>query len=568
MTSSAKSFYSKYRPLLALGSAALLAELAYAILNLSALPMYMKFVVHAEEFWGLIFSTFLLTETASRPALGALGDRIGRKPLMLAGPAITAVTAYLTILLHGSFLIPGLILLRAIDGLGSGALWMNAFAAIGDLSEEGNRSTGMSLLNMTYMGGMALGFLMGGAVNEYFHSYLASFYLVSLLLALSVLVMLIFLPSKLGRQHAEMVHGEPLELPMETPTSFKLSNLVRSFREMPDMIVMAGITFLGMGMLTPIVKLYAVEHLGLTEKQFGVLVAPIAAAMGIFAVPMGRIGDKYGKCSAVCWGLFASAIAMWALALFRSITVAGIAGIAIGIGFITAFPAWNALIVSLTTPDRRGEVLGSVGLAQGAAAIVGASLGSFIYASDVLSFPRLGVVNYNVPFWFSAILLSAGAVMAFTWMRSRHCHRDPGGGVSVGKMRAVVGLAILGFLALVGWIGYRYTQPVPPDRVAWQWVQQLFRGRPDKAVRFAITDGGCDGAALSRGLARKYSNWRKRHEARYTVRFAEVTDTGADVPVTFILKGGVKHEEHVLLRRLPSREWRVCGVREEPAQED
>jgi hypothetical protein len=257
---------------------------------------------------------------------------------------------------------------------------------------------------------------------------------------------------------------------------------------------------------------------------------------------------------------------MWVLALFRSITLAGIAGIVIGIGFITAFPAWNALIVSLTTPERRGEVLGSVGLAQGMAAIVGASLGSLIYASDILSFPRLGVVNYNVPFWLSAILLTVGAVMAFTWMRSRHCHMDPGGGVTVKQMRTVVALAIVGFLALVGWIGYRYTQPVPPDRVAWQWVQQLFRGKPEKAVKFTISEasGGWDGAAASKHYSERFFEWKKKREGRYTVRFARVSDSRADVPVSFVLKGGVSRVEHVLLRRQPSGEWKVCGVFSEP----
>lgn len=557
-----KKFFRNYRPLLGLGTAALLAELAYAILNLSALPMYMKFVVHAEQYWGMVFSTFLLTEAVSRPGLGALGDRIGRKPLMVAGPAVTAVTSYLTIVLHGPFMIPGLILLRAVDGLGSGALWMNAFAAIGDLSKEDNRSTGMSLLNVTYMGGMALGFLLGGMVNEHFHSYLASFYLVSALLGLSVVVMLFSIPARLGGRGVELIHGEPLELPIETPATFKLSNLVRSFRELPDMVVMASVTFLGMGMLTPIVKLYAVEHLGLTETEFGKLVAPIAAAMGIFAVPMGRVGDRYGKCFAVCWGLLASAAAMWALALFRSTTIAGIAGIVIGIGFITAFPAWNALVVSLTSAERRGEVLGSVGLAQGMAAIVGASLGSLIYASDVLSFPRLGVVNYNVPFWFSAILLSAGVVMSFTWMRSRHCSREPGG-VSAAQARGVVVLAAVGLAALAVWIGYRYTQPVPPDRVAWAWVQQLFRGKPEKALKFVAPrdDAKWDGGRATRRYAGIYHRWKKTLEARYTVGFARTSGRGlAEVPVRFVLKGGIVRTERIRLRKMEDGEWKVCGV--------
>ena len=37
---------------MSLGSAALLAELAYAILNLSALPVYIKFVLHEEQYPG------------------------------------------------------------------------------------------------------------------------------------------------------------------------------------------------------------------------------------------------------------------------------------------------------------------------------------------------------------------------------------------------------------------------------------------------------------------------------------------------------------------------------------
>jgi len=561
-----RGFLHKYRLLLLLGSAALLAELAYAILNLSALPMYLKFSLHEEAALGLIISTFLLTEAISRPAFGALGDRIGRKPLLIAGPAITAVTAYLTIKLHGPFTILGLVALRAIDGLGSGALWPAAFATIGDIVEEKNRGAALSMLNVTYMSGLALGFLMGGAANELFGTLTASFYLVSILLAMAVLVLLIFFPSSAGKpRHAHpALHGEGYELPvMEEPTSFKLRDLTRSFRAVPEMVVLACVTFLGMGMLTPIVKLYAVEHLGLTETQFGLLIAPIAAAMGISAVPLGRLGDKYGKCLAVCWGLFASAAAMWVLALFRSIFLAAAAGVFIGLGFTVAFPAWNALVLSVTSADRRGEVLGAIGMAQGLAAIVGASLGAFIYSSDLLSFPRLGIVNYNVPFWFSAILLTIGTVITFTWVRNAHCHRDPGAGVTDRQQWAVVAAAVLGLVCLVVWISYRYTRPVAPDRVAWGWVQQLVRGKPEEALEFVVRQGpdNWDGIKATREAAKKFHLWKTEREARYTVYFARlVAKDRADVRVVFTLAGKEVRTEHVILCRLRSGEWKVCGL--------
>lgn len=558
-----KNFLRNNRYLLAIGAAALFAELAYAVLNLSVLPMYVKYVLHQEEKLGLILSTFLLTEAVSRPAFGALGDKIGRKPLMLAGPAITAVTAYLTIYLHGPFAVLGVVGLRAIDGFGSGALWPSAFAAIGDLVPEKNRSAAMSMLNVTYMSGLALGFLMGGAVNDIFHTYYASFYLVSILLIMAVVVIALFLPKRIQNSGIEPLHGEPLEVrTLEEPVEFKLGNILRSFKSVPDMIMLACVIFLGMGMLYPIVKLYAVEHLGMSETQFGVVVAPIAAIMGISAVPLGSLGDKYGKCVAVCWGLFASAIAMWVLALFRSIVLALMSGAVLALGFTVAFPAWMALVSSATSGSRRGEVLGAVGLAQGLAAIAGTALGGYIYSSDIFSLPRLGVVNYNLPFWLSAILLSIGAVMSFTWV----CKRESGvEGICIVRpwqRRFVVVSAIVGAVSLIIWIGYRYTQPVAPDRVAWLWIQQLVRDKPEAAMEYVVLEhAGWDGEQVTLQSAETFSTWKREHQARYTVFFPDRRSAErARVPVKFTFPGNRSRFVYVTLCRTESGEWSVCGL--------
>lgn len=558
------AFIDRYRSLLCLGGAALLAELAYAILNLSAMPMYVTFTLKQEQHLGLIISTFLLTEAVSRPMFGALGDRVGRKPLLIAGPAVTAITSYLTIKLHGPFVIFGLVALRAIDGLGSGALWPSAFATIGDLVEERNRSAAMSMLNVTYMSGLALGFLLGGLVNEAFGSYSASFYLVSALLIGCVAVLWGLFPGKAAKTRDPALHIEaPLDIPtLEEPTAFRPRVLLQSFKEVPDMLLLACVVFLGIGMLMPIVKLYAVQYYGMTETQFGLAVAPVAASMGLTAVPLGRLGDRFGKCVAVCWGLLASALAMWVLALFRSKLLAAGAGIVLGLGFTVSFPAWLALVSAATSSNRRGEVLGAVGMAQGLAAIVGASLGAFIYSSDLLSFPRLGVVNYNVPFWFCAILLSAGTVMSFTWVCGRHGHKEPGGGISVRQRRLVVVAAIVAALALSGWIGYRYTRPIPPDRVAWAWVRHLARGRPERALKYTLPSAaGWDGRSASLRKSRQYHGWKEDLDARYTVLYPELlTSERAVVPVRFTLRARRTHIEHIELCKVHSGEWKVCGV--------
>lgn len=531
----------EYRSLLILGTAALLAELAYAILNLSAMPMYVDKGLHQFQHYGLIFGTFLATEAVSRPALGALGDRIGRKPLMVAAPAITAVTSYLTILVGGPMVVPMLIALRALDGLGSSALWMNAFASIGDIVGEKNRSAAMSVLNVTYMGGMALGFLLGGAANDYFHTLHASFYLASGLFVAAFLVLWIFFP-KGKLQHADIHLGDVVHIHPVVGARAKSKALMNwaigtmsCFKEVPDMVVMAVVTFLGMGMLTPIVKVYGIDHLGLSETQFGIAVAPIAAAMGIAAVPLGHLGDRFGKTTAVCWGLFASSIAMWILAMFRSLYLAAGAGVLIGLGFTIAFPAWNALVISSTDSRRRGEVLGAVGFAQGLAAMAGTLVGPLIYKSDALSFPKLGVVNYNVPFWISAILISAGTVICFTWVVNKRAIGVDGEHITLRQRRIVVGGAIVGLLALCAWIGWRYTMPVTPDRVAWSWVQQLGRSKPVKAMKYSLAEApGWDGRAAAQAKAKQYHHWIHHDEGSYQVGQPDYTgEDQASVDVRF-----------------------------------
>ena len=574
----ARHFFHEYRALMILGAAALLAELAYAILNLSAMPMYVDKELHEFAHYGLIFGTFLAVEAVSRPAMGAIGDRIGRKPLMVAAPAITACTSYATIQVGGPLVVPILVALRALDGLGSSALWMNAFASIGDIVGEKHRSAAMSVLNVTYMGGMALGFLLGGAADDYFHTLRASFYVASGLFVAAFFVMLVFFPA--GKHRHDEAHAGEVAAVLEGLAAGRAGSKLRkkltafgawligipsSFKEVPDMVAMAVVTFLGMGMLTPVVKLYGFDHLGLTETQFGLAVAPIAAAMGVFAVPLGHLGDRFGKTTAVCWGLCASSIAMWILAIFRSLYLAATAGALIGLGFTVAFPAWNALVISSTQARRRGEVLGAVGFAQGLAAMAGTLIGPHVYTSDALSFPKLGIVNYTVPFWISAFLLSAGTIIAFTWVSNRRAAGVAGEHITLRQRRMVVAGAALGFVVLCAWIGWRYTMPVPPDRVAWVWVQQLARGRVDKAMKYSLASApGWDGQAEARRWSRRFREWVYGRQASYVVhppRYQGGDRATALVRFNFPSGRPARSETVVVCKTKPRGDWKVCGIR-------
>ncbi|MDO8588069.1 MAG: MFS transporter [Armatimonadota bacterium] len=400
----------RYRTIFGLGLIALLAELAYATLNQSALPPYIDksppIGLGLGSGWlGWIMATFLMVEAVFRPPLGALGDRIGRRPLLIAGPLASCAAAIL--IAHARH--PGLLLsLRILDGLGAAAIWPTAFALVGDTVEERNRSTAMSVLNVTYMVGIALGPLLGGAISESTGSEKYAFYAVAALFALTMVVAIIVIPKGRPSHH----RGESEET-IENPGKFHLSYLLYSLRTIPHMLAMVFFAFCAIGLLIPIAKLYAMDVLKLSETQYGAMLLPVAAVLALFAMPLGRIGDKWGRVESVRLGVALAAAAMWLLALVRATPMLVFGGSLLGAGFLMAMPAWLALVSQLTSSANRGQILGSVMMAQGFGAILGAVLGGYLYAGSV----TFGEMDpHMAPLVLSAGLLTLTTLLALVFL--------------------------------------------------------------------------------------------------------------------------------------------------------
>ena len=156
------------------------AELGISILNNSALPVYFIKGLHlTTKVMGLVLAGFYISESLFKSPLGVLADRIGRKPLMLGGAAITVFTPIMLISMHydpASVTAVAVLIafgfLRALDGLGQAAMWPSLYAYIGDVVEEKKRGAAMGLLNVLYMLGSAFAFLVGGFADDSFGPWL------------------------------------------------------------------------------------------------------------------------------------------------------------------------------------------------------------------------------------------------------------------------------------------------------------------------------------------------------------------------------------------------------------
>lgn len=406
---------------------ALLAEIAYGVMNLSTMPVYLEAnepnrfaaIPNGRGFGasviGLVLVAFLLSEAIFKGPMGHLADRVGPKRLMILGPALSIGTSLLSLLVpHGGgwFEVLCFVLLRAIDGLGAAMLWPAAFSAMGDAVEDTERQQAMSLLNLCYMMGIALALPIGGIANDLAGVKWAGLILAAILFVAVTLGAWKLVSGEHHSQHSTEPHGE-----------FKIGEFIESCRQIPTYLIIATVTFAGIGFPMAIFKLFPIQQFGMSETQIGFLIFPGAIAMGIASVPMSRFGEKIGRAKAVHLGMGLCSVGLAVIAagafvpFLRSPWMLAIGGLPVGIGFLLAIPAWMASVSDID-PKKRGVNLGAVMTAQGLGAIIGAPIGSWMY-------DKLQHVGLGASFGRYSPFVGCCACVTLGWLLSLKILRDP-----------------------------------------------------------------------------------------------------------------------------------------------
>lgn len=395
---------------------ALLAEIGYATLNISTMPVYLKHDRHfAESYIGLVLTAFLLSEAVFKGWTGKLADRVGRRFLMAGGPALSVCTALLSLAIphHSEGEVMSFILLRVLDGLGAAMLWPAAFAAMSDAVDESENQQAMSMLNSCYLLGVALALPIGGLVNDLFQVRWASLVVAAILFFAVAIAAFRYVP-----------HTQPTKT-VTHEGEIPVGELLSSAHTIPTYLILAAITFAGVGFPMAIIKLFAEDQFKMSESQFGLLVLPAALGMAAFSVPMSKFGEKLGKSRAVHFGmglctLGVSFIALGAfLPVMRTAWALMLGGLPLGVGFLLAIPAWMASVSDIN-PEKRAANVGAVMTAQGVGAIVGAPIGSLCYSALQPVGVQLGLgqgFGFYSPFIGCALCVGAGWLLGLKILR-------------------------------------------------------------------------------------------------------------------------------------------------------
>ncbi|MFE6860203.1 MDR family MFS transporter [Nocardia sp. NPDC057668] len=111
-----------------------------------------------------LFSIYLLAQAVTVPIYGKLADMLGRKPVMLFGIAVFALGSLLCGLATSML---GLIIFRAVQGIGAGAVGPMSITIAGDLYTLAERAKVQAYLASVWAMSSVLGPLLGGVFSEY-----------------------------------------------------------------------------------------------------------------------------------------------------------------------------------------------------------------------------------------------------------------------------------------------------------------------------------------------------------------------------------------------------------------
>jgi multidrug resistance protein len=119
--------------------------------------------LQGNDYYTWVITAYLLTSTITVPFYGKLSDIYGRKPLLIFGIVLFLVGSALSGL---SQTMGQLILFRAIQGLGAGALFPISLAVIGDLFSPQERGKYQGLFGAVFGLAALVGPALGGFITD------------------------------------------------------------------------------------------------------------------------------------------------------------------------------------------------------------------------------------------------------------------------------------------------------------------------------------------------------------------------------------------------------------------
>jgi len=352
----------------------------------------------AAKIYGLFGGVWALMQFFFSPLFGALSDRFGRRPVILASNFGLGLD-YIVMALAPSlgWLFAG----RVISGI-TGASISTAWAYIADVTPPEKRAAGYGLIGSAFGLGFVLGPAAGGILGGI--SPRLPFWVAAALTLTNAMYGLFVLPES---------------LPKDKRAGFKLSRAnplgaLRLLRSRPQLMGLASLNFLywvAHHSLTSVFVLYAGYRYGWGTKTVGLTLAFVGVASvvvqgGLVRPFVKRFGERAGILTGLSFGAIGFAIyglAPTAHAFWAGIPVFAMMGL--------FGPSLQGLMTQRVGPSEQGRLQGANTSIMGITGVFAPSMFALVFASFIG--PRAGLHLPGAPFLLASALLAAGVLIAY-----------------------------------------------------------------------------------------------------------------------------------------------------------
>jgi MFS family permease len=297
------------------------------------LPLYAKGRLAAGDVGvGIAVGSLFVGAVLLRPYAGRVGDRFGRRVLIIGGAAVVAVSIAAYGLVAS---LPYLVAIRLLTGLGEAAFFVGAATMITDLAPEARRGEAVSYWSVAIYGGLAFGPALGETVLG--HRRYGAVWAVAALLAAAAAV--------LGLATREVPRSEAA--PVRAP-------VVNRAALGPGVVLFLGL--IGLAAFSAFVRLY-VRELGLGGAQ-GIFVL-YGGLILVVRIAGARLPDVLGARRAGTAALSVAAAGLVVMAAWGSVAglVVGTAIFASGMSLL--YPALLLLALDRAPGGERASVVGT-----------------------------------------------------------------------------------------------------------------------------------------------------------------------------------------------------------------
>ena len=381
--------------LVSLSLSMLLASLGTSIANvgLPSLARAFDASFHAVQ-WVVL--AYLLAITAVIVSAGRLGDRLGRRRLLLAGLLLFAVACGLCGMAPA---LEWLIVARVLQGLGAAVMMAMALGMMGDTVTKQRTGRVMGLLGTMSAVGTAMGPSVGGVLLSVWGW--RSIFLVGVPLGL-VAVALAYRYLPVDRQHE----------PSSTGSNFWSALQDASLRAGLAMSALVAAVIMATFVVGPF---YLSRGLGLAPEWMGLAMAVGPCIAAVTGVPAGRLTDRLGSRRMTLAGLGVLACGALLLSFTSGLFMYLGALVILTTGYSLFQAANNTAVMKDVQPANRGTVSGLLNLSRNLGLIVGASVLGAVFAwatPEVTHATAQSVANgLHVTFGVAlGVILLAGAI--------------------------------------------------------------------------------------------------------------------------------------------------------------